>query len=107
MLSEIQEGFMDVKNLKKRMRELPTIPVGMVAKDNEIIEQDEDGCHFKVTKEMMVSTAVYSLSVSGPIEKRMNIVRQFEEFLSEPMSQPREINGLPGIVFTMWRASRL
>jgi hypothetical protein len=96
---------MDIRGIKKRMKALPTIPIMDVATDGEIIEEDEGVCHFKITRHEIASIPVYSISISGPAERRTGIIKEFSRFLGEPFSQPTEESS--GVLFAMWRASKL
>ncbi|MDP2664192.1 MAG: hypothetical protein Q8P08_02025, partial [bacterium] len=92
---------MDVRELKKKMRQLPTIPMGTVANDRQIVEGDENGCRYKITKETPWRTEFlyYSLSVSGPREKQIELIERFESFMGKPLLAPCQFAELPGITF--------
>ncbi len=103
---------MEKEKLKKALAELPTIRAGTVAQDHQIIEGDEQGCHFKITKELLIvpfSTIVlYMLSMSGHSTsgERQGLVAQFSEILGEPSGRFR-LKEAPNLDFIYWNASRI
>lgn len=85
--------------------ELPTIKVGTVAEDDQIIEGNQGRVHYKMTREIIPAAGltIFSLSTSGPEEERLAFINEISEELGEPVDI-REFPDLPGIHFASWGA---
>ena len=70
---------MDEKKLKMAMAKLPVKEVSTIPKDDEIVEGNDDGCHYKITKERLPAPfnelIFYYLSVSGPLENCNKLIQ--------------------------------
>ena len=106
---------MNHDELKKKLRELPEIPRGTIAREGQIIEGNEGGCHYKITKEafhfplvrgIVYPWVVYSLSVSGPEQGQKEIIAEFINILGSPSRKAR-FEEMPGITFVLWDANEI
>ena len=96
------------RELKKALAQLPIIMSGTVVQDHQIIETDEEGCHYKITKEVIplpLAPIFYMLSVSGPPENRRRLISTFIKILGPPLRQ-FQIKGLPQIEYVSWDARK-
>lgn len=94
---------MEESVLKKALAKLPVIKIFSIPEDNQLIEGDEDGCHYIITKVSQYGKFIlYYLSVSGPPENRQRVISCFIEILGPPYNGP--VEELPGIYFLCWWA---
>ncbi|MDP3955202.1 MAG: hypothetical protein Q8Q15_02460 [bacterium] len=78
---------------------LPTIEIGTIAKDPEIIKGNEGNVHYKMTKESVCGLVVLlSLSVSGSEEERIRFIEEIALELGKP-NVITELSEIPGIHF--------
>lgn len=101
---------MEKEELKEALAELPVIRAGTIAQDHQIIERNEQGCHFKITKELLIVSfgpiVLYMLSISGLSGERQRLVAQFSEILGEPSGRFR-LKEAPNLDFIYWNVSRI
>jgi hypothetical protein len=86
---------------------LPTIKIGSVAEDNQIIEGNQGNVHYKMTREVipiLADLTLFSLSTSGPEAERLAFINEVSEKLGKPFAV-EEMPDLPGIYFAFWEAS--
>jgi len=97
------------KELRGALSQLPVIIVGAITEDHQIIEGNEEGAHYKITKEttsQFPDFAVYMLSVSGPSGSRLNLIAQFIEMLGLPLKE-FQIKDSPHIDYICWDAKKV
>ena len=97
---------MTKERLLERILELPTIKIGTVAEDDQIIEGNQGRVHYKMTREMVPTASggvtLFSLSASGPKVERLNFIREIAAELGPPI-RVDELYLLPGIHFALWK----
>lgn len=97
---------MEKEQIIEIIRNLPRKVVGELSEDHQIFEGNQDGAHFKITKEIVPvsgNLAIYSLSVSGNVSSKDKIISEFITVLGKPIgiSSPEDF---PGIDFVIWNA---
>lgn len=100
---------MTKERLLEGIFQLPTIEVGTIAEDDQIIEGNQGRVHYKLTKEIIPSLdglVLFSLSTSGPIKERLAFIDEVSVELGKPFDV-REIAALPGIHFAFWEADEV
>lgn len=93
-----------------RCRTLPTISTGTVANDDEVWDTYQKGAHFIFTKEvfpMPLHLSVFSLSVSGPLQDRQEVIADFKAVLGQEMEKDYQPFPFPeahdfGIDYLIW-----
>ncbi|HUS59978.1 MAG TPA: hypothetical protein VMX76_01180 [Nevskiaceae bacterium] len=98
---------MTKERLLEGILKLPTIEGGTLAEDDQVIEGNQGGVHYKLTKEVfpfLGGLTLFSLSVSGPIEERLAFIDEIKTELGEP-ANVEEFPRLPGIHFAAWEAN--
>ena len=105
----------DKEQIISRLRVLPTIQMGHVAKDGQIWEGNEMGAHFKVTRETLPlprntkglnALTLYALSVSGLMLGKEKVVDDFIRALGVPIFPPEDLSN-PGMSMIAWEASQV
>jgi hypothetical protein len=100
---------METDKILLRTGNLPAFLAGKIAEDYQIWEGNEQGAHFKVTKEILPipnGPTVYMLSVSGPAESKEKVIADFVDSFGEPIMR-FEIPKLPGIDYVSWDAKEI
>lgn len=104
----------NIEELKKSLRKLPELPVGVLAKDGQAIGGDAIGCHYEIYKRVfhlakamdgvVYPWVVFVLVVSGPEQRQQELIAEFEKVLGHFSSQfqPEEI---PETIFLIWDAN--
>ena len=100
---------MDKERLLTGILKLPTIEVGTVAEDDQIIEGNQGRVHYKMTREIIPfagGLTILVLSVSGPTQERLSFIEQITAELGEPLHtfHTEEFPETPGIHFAGWEA---
>lgn len=93
-----------------KCKTLPTISTGTVANDDEVWDTYQKEAHFIFTKEvfpMPLHLSVFSLSVSGPLQDRQEVVADFKSVLGQEMEKDYQSIPLPvmpdyGIDYIIW-----
>lgn len=101
---------MTKERLLEGILELPTIKIGTVAENDQIIEGFQGRVHYKMTREMVPTTSggitFFSLSTSGPKVERLSFIREIAAELGPP-ARVEELYLLPGIHFALWKAEEV
>lgn len=101
---------MTKERLLEGILKLPTIKIGTVAEDGQIIEGNQGRVHYKMTREMVPSASVeitfFSLAASGPEKKRLAFINEIAVELGPPV-MVEELYLLPGIHFAIWKAEEV
>jgi len=100
---------METEEILLRTRNLPAFLAGKIAEDYQIWEGNEQGAHFKVTKEILPipnGPTVYMLSVSGSAESKEKVIADFTSSFGEPMMR-FEIPELPGMDCVSWDVKKV
>ncbi|MFZ5366366.1 MAG: hypothetical protein ACOZBZ_03660 [Patescibacteria group bacterium] len=97
---------MTKEKLFEEILKLPTIEVGTVANDDQIIEGNQGRIHYKLTKEIIPSLGgltLFALSTSGPVKGRLKFIQEVASEFGKPL-YIGEFPRLPGIHFAFWEA---
>lgn len=97
------------KELKNRLGKLEVINVGMKARNNQVIEGNAWGGHYRITKERTSSHPdfiVYMFCVSGSEESRLNLTSRFITLFGNP-SKKFQISGFPDTEYFWWNATEI
>ena len=100
---------MEREEILRRSKDLPTIHPAKIAEDHEIWEGNEEGAHFKITRNYVPeapSVKFYTLSFSGPKRGRERIISGFKEVFGEPDDQ-YTVPQVPGVHFLSWNADKV
>lgn len=93
--------------LLKGIPKLPTIEIGTVAKNHQIIEGNHGNVHYKATKERTLGgLTLFSLSISGPNKEKRAFIQEVAAELGPPLvvMEFPEFAELRGIHFALWDA---
>jgi len=95
------------ERLSSSLKNLPTIMGGQIAEDYQIVEQDEDEIHYKITKKIVPipnGPVVYMMSFSGSDKlSRTQFILKIAKFLGRPLdifTVPEK----PDLTFACWDA---
>lgn len=107
---EINVMTITVRELREKLSRLPVITVGAVVKDNQIIEGNQEGTHYEITKEessKFPGYACYVIKISGPSEDGcLSIISMFIALLGNPLLRfPSKI--FPDTVFLYYDAEEV
>lgn len=100
---------MEREEIIKRTRNLPASHPERIAEDHEIWEGNEEGAHFKITRNYVPQVPTlkfYVLSLSGEKRGREKIISDFKSVFGEPDSQ-YTLPQTPSIYFLSWDAGKV